>query len=561
MDKLLLPFSRDLKYLVTGTLLGSAGGVMLYADMISYQIYIVIANAVCAYLLTMIAGFMHGWIRKCYISLVATIYLLLFFLEIFTVSAFGLVFDKSVVLLIMGTNLQEAGEFFRTFVGLKECLLFLLVVLLIVFIYQCVNKIGGGIAKRRSLGRRVYEFTMLAFMAVGLVLTVRNYHVLRELTVPGKIYWVTQMPELPGADGFVTDPKLSQYDEARPAKVMIIFGESFVRDHSSMFGYDKPTNPLLEGLQADSLLFAFDNVESYGLWTTQAFTNMMSTFRDDGSDFSKHDNVVQVLRKLGYKTYWLSNQNKDGVQDLVITRYAQQCDTMAFTHLFGSYHYKTSKLTLDDSLLPILDATLANDTTRQAFFVHLTGSHFDYSLRYPEGFGKFKPADYPGRTEFQAKILSEYDNSLLFNDYVVSELLERLAGNDAVAIYVPDHGQDMFVSNPTYHTHGKPNDPVSVHAARQIPVMVYMSRSYLDEHPELAERVRRAAHNKWNNTDLVYSVVDLLGYRFDSDSTNAMSLFRDPSVPYPDPLKGEGGEAVHIGAEAGDAACAYGSDE
>ena len=42
----------------------------------------------------------------------------------------------------------------------------------------------------------------------------------------------------------------------------------------------------------------------------------------------------------------------------------------------------------------------------------------------------------------QRKVLSHYDNATLYNDSIVAEIVKRFQKEDAVIIYVPDHGEE-----------------------------------------------------------------------------------------------------------------------
>ena len=55
------------------------------------------------------------------------------------------------------------------------------------------------------------------------------------------------------------------------------------------------------------------------------------------------------------------------------------------------------------------------------FRSHLMGSHSSYSKRYPAEYNIF--TDYSTKKE---KIINEYDNSVLYNDFIVDSLLNIL---------------------------------------------------------------------------------------------------------------------------------------
>lgn len=74
----------------------------------------------------------------------------------------------------------------------------------------------------------------------------------------------------------------------------------------------------------------------------------------------------------------------------------------------------------DTALIPYLRKVDPNNR-RQLIVVHLMGSHVSYWDRYPSEFYHW-PRN-PGNTRSTAEIMNdEYDNSVLFNDYVMEIL-------------------------------------------------------------------------------------------------------------------------------------------
>ena len=66
------------------------------------------------------------------------------------------------------------------------------------------------------------------------------------------------------------------------------------------------------------------------------------------------------------------------------------------------------------------------------------GTHIDYSMRYPKEFKKFSPEDEQGLNtiNLSQKIRAEYDNAVLYNDFVVNEIIKRFETRNAIIIYI-----------------------------------------------------------------------------------------------------------------------------
>ena len=120
--------------------------------------------------------------------------------------------------------------------------------------------------------------------------------------------------------------------------------------------------------------------------------------------------------------------------------------------------------------------------------LHLMGSHVDYRARYPQKTNTvFKPSMYnrPELTDKQRQILAHYDNSLLYNDSIVAAITQRFADKDAVVIYVPDHGEEIFDGSPYMYgrMHGANIDYRLARNEMEIPFWVWGSPLYRENHP------------------------------------------------------------------------------
>ena len=115
------------------------------------------------------------------------------------------------------------------------------------------------------------------------------------------------------------------------------------------------------------------------------------------------------------------------------------------------------------------------------------GSHVDYSARYPQTFRKFTVQQYdrPELTPKQLQTLAHYDNSLLYNDSILKAITRHFADRDAVAIYMPDHGEEIFDDEP--YTSGRlHNADINYRLARnemEIPFWIWGSPLYRKNHP------------------------------------------------------------------------------
>lgn len=105
--------------------------------------------------------------------------------------------------------------------------------------------------------------------------------------------------------------------------------------------------------------------------------------------------------------------------------------------LIGSASNKSQWMTgeYDDALLPHLDEAL-KEKGKKLIMLHINGSHEIACTRYPEWADKFKTGN---------KYEDCYNNSILFTDYVIGEVIKRLEGSKSSLLYFSDHGTEKIL--------------------------------------------------------------------------------------------------------------------
>lgn len=309
-----------------------------------------------------------------------------------------------------------------------------------------------------------------------------------------------------------------------PDKIVVVLGESHCRSHSSLYGYGKHTQPLQEALAADSSLYVFTRPQAPALTTLCSIHRIIGVWNGSAKEqWYECLSFLEVASMARYRTLWLSNQSCKGVCDSPMAKIAEFCDIHLFTN--DGMHGIVSA-GFDAEVLPLIERE-ADSSSRDLAVIHLMGSHVDYSRRYPSSFKRFVAADYAGRPPHQRPVLADYDNSILYNDYVLSEIYKRYADTDAVVIYLSDHAQDLYDSSPDFKGHAKADVPASKAAGEAVPFTVWLSPAFRARHPRVAARIAAATSRPVALTDLTYTLMDLMGARFaDNDDVAVRSFFR-----------------------------------
>ena len=408
-------------------------------------------------------------------------------------------FTYDMVGIILATNKQEAREFISTFTSF-DILLWLAVCVCAIWAVKMAAVRYRMIAYKL---RYILMFVVIAGYCVISMEKSANW---------GRIYFLKPLLFL----SYELPPPLEQYysdlsievDSARlPDNICIIIGESFSKHHSSLYGYEKETNPKLQELVSDSSLVVYRNVTSAGTHTIESLQMFMSTMGLDGLKQKKwyeYATLIELLSKSGYKTHWISNQSQKGVYDNVASRYAELCDTAIFVNRFSG----TNVMTHDEMILPPLSTLINKD--KSVYIVHLMGQHYEFDKRYPTDFNIFKVEDYMSRPKHQRYNIATYDNSIRYNDSIINEIFKCFSNEETIAYYFSDHGLDIYNSSEDYIGHATGN-PASLEAGIQIPFFVWMSKKYINNNYTEYERISLRSDSTFNMRIFTQLLMDDIG--------------------------------------------------
>ena len=157
----------------------------------------------------------------------------------------------------------------------------------------------------------------------------------------------------------------------------------------------------------------------------------------------------------------------------------------------------------DEGLLRDYDALHKQHPYKHQFTIfHLMGQHVDYLGRFPRRTRRrFTPADYcrPDLPKERQQINADYDNAVLYNDSVVDQILRRFEQQEAVVIYMPDHGEECF--NDSLGIYGRLHSAqIDRRIAREefeIPFWIWTSDSFRSTHPDEWAAIRRYRHRPY----------------------------------------------------------------
>lgn len=432
-------------------------------------------------------------------------------LALFCIVAFNSRVDVTILETLLATTPNEIQEFIEVFFPWWLVGLFVLLIIAIIVGHRaCQNRYKWRMGSRQT----TIHLYVLSYLVI--VMAICHNRIVRH--VRGLNTWIIPFENL-AIDLKDHEPDHVALKETRtshPQKVVIIVGESHSKGHSSLYGYEKKTNPRLETLVKDSLAYVFQGAEAPGTATTFCFKYILNTKRifDIDEDWFTFPSITTIMRSAGYRSSWFSNQDEVGLYDNMASCYAHICD---------SYTFNTNKERLDGDLIDMHKPAKG----KELVIYHLMGQHVDFSKRYPKEFAVFKPTDYDKTRYHVRDIAAHYDNACLYNDYVVYSIINKYKDEDAVVFYFPDHGLDVFQSSPDYFGHSRGLNNKSKKIGYQIPFIIYTSKTFKTLHPDVSSMIGRAVDRKFCTADAIYTIMNVAGYGFkDNDDAENYSIIK-----------------------------------
>ncbi|KQZ91868.1 phosphoethanolamine transferase [Agrobacterium tumefaciens] len=273
-----------------------------------------------------------------------------------------------------------------------------------------------------------------------------------------------------GEDATVTTPGDGL---SKPRVAIVIVGETARGANFSLGSYERETNPLLKKQDVTY----YSNVASCGTATDVSLPCMFSNLKRSGYTHAgglENETAVDVLRRAGINMTWIENNTgSKGVADRV-----------RVVNIYNSNDPRfCADGTCDDEIVfEKIDEWLSNVKQDSVLVFHQIGNHGPaYYKRYPEAFRKFVPEC--TTTELakckDQEIVNAYDNAILYTDFVLSGIIDRLkARTDTLAtgmLYVSDHGESLGENG--LYLHGTPYF-IAPDEQTRIPLLTWFSPEF-----------------------------------------------------------------------------------
>lgn len=409
-------------------------------------------------------------------------------LDILYAVTFGGVFTSASFEAIAVTDTHESFEFLTAYASISNVLILGVYVVVSYFLLRRILFKAPTYTRQKVLAALGVLMLLVAFQQVNQ--RGRTFD-----TIPGftgvAIDYVSNQE---GMESVIAN-RLALYENKKftaqmkssaPQTYVIVIGESLNRNHLSLYGYTRETSPNLKRLKSE--LIVFDNVVS-PFAQTRPSLSVSLTEADTVNGIQERDaiSLIGALKKAGFKTWWISNQQPLRVPTTALAALAD------VEHFISHDFHGVEVNRYDGYLLPSVKKAIEYEAPHKVIFVHLMGSHLQYKNRYPEDYALFEGAEgvqsYVDRpSEAQLDYINAYDDSVRYTDYVVGQFLEYLKTTPDIAAlsFFADHGEEVFDSK-NFKGHGP--DGVTRHML-EVPFIFWRNKAYQSEFKEQDHRLQ-----------------------------------------------------------------------
>ena len=318
---------------------------------------------------------------------------------------------------------------------------------------------------------------------------------------------------------------------------MLVIGESASKSCFGLYGYDRPTTPLLEKTPG---LIPFRDVSSTATITLLAVPAML-TAAPPGQviEATRRASILSAYKKAGFRIYWLSAQKKHGTFDTLTSIFSAEADEAVFQggkfDAAGKGSYEDS---CDADLLPLVHDILQRKEPKVLFVLHTIGSHGPYPVRYSPEMARF-PADKGKVMNALLRFLSgialrpediellqnSYDNTICATDSLLDTLINELKQTQASSwlCYLSDHGE-----NTSKAVFGKFMHGIMAPQVVEIPMLMWLSPLYKQGHPDKASALEANQNTSFSASCTFHTILDMGGLScpdFKQDWSAASSHF------------------------------------
>ena len=437
---------------------------------------------------------------------------------------YGQEFSQSAIFIIFESNMAESYEFITSYLRWWHVFVFLASSIIPIFMWKSIQPITMIAPKRYALAVFFILISVWPAINTGFIKKA-GYdegvtHLMKRMepAAPWNLVfgYAKYKAQLAAMEGLLEEnshiPPLAEFSESNPESsktLVLVIGESTNRQRMSLYGYPRNTTPRLDALRDE--LFVFDDVVTPRPYTIEALQQVLS-FADSQNpeDFFLKPTLLNMMKQAGYEISWITNQQTQTRRNTMLTTLSQMADYQVY--LNNNRTQNASQY--DEAVIDPFIAVLNTPAKKKLIVVHLLGTHRTYAYRYPQQYDQFSSAKGtpPWISDEILEEYNSYDNSILYNDYVVSTLIDELKKiqDNSALVYLSDHGEEVF-DTPTHLFTGR-DEASPLPAMYTIPFMIWASSKYKADNETSSWSAYET--RPYSSADFIYTWADVAGIEF-----------------------------------------------
>lgn len=281
--------------------------------------------------------------------------------------------------------------------------------------------------------------------------------------------------------------------------VIVVIGESYIREHAALYGYPLQTTPFLSHEQKEGRLFVFTDMVSPYNQTTRVIRNLLScNSLGHHEDWSSAPPFTAIYKKNGYHVTMYDNQKNFDMGFV----FAYSLNTYLYhPQIMKACYHETNDSTFE------FDGQMVDDyqkrqtpSAKRLVLFHLLGQHVGFEYRYPKNFAYFNEDSLsfrkePWLTKDMREDIVHYDNATRYNDHVLQQIIGLYDQQNTIVAYLSDHGEEVYDyrENSGRDDWGMGSDPRQVLRWQyMVPFVVWCSDKYAATHPDIIKQLQNA---------------------------------------------------------------------
>ncbi|MDD9341360.1 MAG: kdo(2)-lipid A phosphoethanolamine 7''-transferase [Providencia heimbachae] len=286
--------------------------------------------------------------------------------------------------------------------------------------------------------------------------------------------------------------------------VVFVIGETARWDHMQLLGYQRETTPRLAS-EKNVIAFKGTSCDTSTKLSLRCMFVREGGVKDNEQRTVTENNIFSVMKQLGFSSNLFSMQSEVWFYNKL------DVDNYLIREMITSKNSSRGKEIHDELLLDEVDNVIQDKTSGMNLIIlHTKGSHYLYSKRYPAEFKKFMPECIDSAVKCsKEQLINSYDNSILYTDTVISNLIDRLKDKNAIVFYTSDHGESIEENK---GLHGTPRKIAPVEQFR-VPLIVWMSDTYMENNKGLYDNLKQNSQSRtFFHHEIFDSLLGCLGY-------------------------------------------------